>query len=78
VAFIVIIIAALAFNFIPTIIAKRRGMASVVGLFVVNLLFGWTVVGWVVCLIWACSGQTHDQLELERLALASERLGAGR
>ena len=27
-------------------------------LFLVNMLIGWTVIGWVLCLLWAIFGQT--------------------
>jgi hypothetical protein len=41
--------------FLPTIIGRHH--ADSVGIFIVNLLFGWTVIGWFVALIWACSGE---------------------
>jgi hypothetical protein len=39
--------------FLPTIIARDK--ADVMAIFLVNLLFGWTVIGWFVALIWACA-----------------------
>jgi Superinfection immunity protein len=38
--------------FLPSIIAHRK--RDFAGIFMVNLLFGWTVVGWVIALVWAC------------------------
>jgi len=38
--------------FLPSIIAHRK--RDFAGNFMVNLLFGWTVVGWVIALVWAC------------------------
>lgn len=38
--------------FLPTIIAIRRGHRAT-GIFVLNLLFGWTVIGWIAMLAWA-------------------------
>ena len=35
------------------------------GVIVVNILLGWTVVGWFVSFIWACSGPTKADAELE-------------
>ena len=43
--------------FLPTCIAMMRGKAQG-GVFVLNLIVGWTVVGWFVAFIWACSGRT--------------------
>lgn len=42
-----------AIHFLPTIIAALRRGRSVVGIFLLNLLLGWTVIGWVIALIWA-------------------------
>jgi len=41
--------------FLPTIIGRHKRDAM--GIFVVNLLFGWTIIGWIVALIWACAGE---------------------
>lgn len=38
--------------FLPTIVATRRGH-GVVGVLLLNLLFGWTVIGWVAMMLWA-------------------------
>jgi hypothetical protein len=42
-----------AFYFLPSIIAGVRGTRRQDGIFLLNLLFGWTLVGWGVALIWA-------------------------
>jgi len=39
--------------FLPSIIGKDKKDAA--GIFLVNLLFGWTLIGWVVAFIWACA-----------------------
>lgn len=43
-------------NFIPTIVAACRShrLGSV---FVINLLLGWTIIGWVVALVMACGSK---------------------
>jgi hypothetical protein len=38
---------------LPTIIAVRREKANKAPIFIVNLFFGWTGLGWVGCLAWA-------------------------
>jgi len=43
--------------FLPTIIGRDK--ADVIGIFVVNFLFGWTVIGWFIALIWACSPERY-------------------
>ena len=43
----------LALYFLPTIIVLARRKKNVLGPILVNVLLGWTVVGWIVALIWA-------------------------
>ena len=38
--------------FLPTIIAANRGH-QITGILLLNLLFGWTCVGWIALLLWA-------------------------
>ncbi len=42
-----------ALFFLPTIIAAKKRHPNRIGIFVVNLLMGWTGLGWIVALIWA-------------------------
>lgn len=39
--------------FLPSIIGKDKRDAM--GIFLVNLFLGWTLVGWVVAFLWACA-----------------------
>ena len=39
--------------FVPTIIAVVRKQPNSLAIFIVNLLLGWTVIGWVVALVWS-------------------------
>lgn len=43
--------------FVPAITALRRGKRNAVAIFVLNLFLGWTLLGWVLALVWAW---THD------------------
>jgi Superinfection immunity protein len=43
----------LAFYFLPSIIAFSRRHRNSVAIFVLNLFLGWTLVGWVVSLVWS-------------------------
>lgn len=47
----VIVIIGLAVYFIPTIVAYGNNNSTTV--FLVNLFFGWTLIGWVIALILA-------------------------
>ncbi len=44
--------------FAPSIIALIRGHLSAAAIFVLNLVFGWTLIGWIIALIWSLTGNT--------------------
>jgi hypothetical protein len=39
--------------FLPTIIAVARSKRDTAAILLLNLFLGWSVIGWVVALIWA-------------------------
>ena len=51
----------LAVYLTPTIIAFARGHASKWGIGVLNIVLGWSLVFWVVALIWALSNKGQSQ-----------------
>jgi hypothetical protein len=44
--------------FVPSLVALMRGHLSAAAIFVLNLVFGWTFVGWIIALIWSLTGNT--------------------
>lgn len=47
--------------FIPTFIAFIRGHDSKWGIFLLNLLLGWSFIGWVIALVWSFSRANSAQ-----------------
>jgi T4 superinfection immunity protein len=43
----------LALLFLPTLVARFRRHPNAFPIFLVNLFFGWTFVGWLIALVWA-------------------------
>ena len=41
------------FYFLPSIVAFARSKRDSASILVLNLLLGWTAIGWVIALIWA-------------------------
>jgi Superinfection immunity protein len=39
--------------FLPSIIALARSKRDLLSIFLLNLLLGWSVIGWVIALVWA-------------------------
>ena len=46
--------------FVPWICAASRQHRQTVAIFVLNLLLGWTFVGWVAALVWACTNPVQE------------------
>lgn len=43
----------LAMYFLPTIIALARSKRDTLAIFLLNFFLGWSVIGWIVALVWA-------------------------
>ncbi len=57
---ILITIILIAIYFLPTLVAQ--GKRNVGAVFVLNLFLGWTLIGWVIALVWGC---TKDAVLIE-------------
>lgn len=43
----------LVMYFLPTIIAAARSKRDTLAIFLLNFFLGWSVIGWIVALVWA-------------------------
>jgi hypothetical protein len=50
---ILIGVVAFVLHFLPTFIAGSRHVQSFWWILLINLFFGWTLIGWVIALVWA-------------------------
>lgn len=41
------------FDFIPAFIAYNKNHINKVSILIVDFIFGWTLLGWVICLVWS-------------------------
>lgn len=48
----------IALAFLPIIIALVRHSKSIVGIILLNILGGWTGIGWIIALVWAITGES--------------------
>ena len=55
--------------FLPAIIAHDK--ADFTGILLLNLFLGWTIVGWFIALIWACSA--HREVRVHYVPVSSGR-----
>lgn len=63
---ILVFLAAGAVYFIPTIAGWYK--RNVTAIFVLNLLLGWTLIGWVVALAWACTEDSETQVVIKQVS----------
>ena len=55
----------IVFYFVPAVIAKQRDANNFGVIFGINLLFGWTVLGWIAALIWAIIEPTKMKVTIK-------------
>lgn len=46
--------------FLPAIIGRNKRSAGMI--FLLNFLAGWTVIGWFIALVWACTAEPQPVL----------------
>ena len=63
----------LCLYFLPTIIAAARKKTNLMAIFLVNLFLGWSVIGWVVALVWAVSTERVDQMRFSHPIAAANQ-----
>ncbi len=52
-----VVIVGVLMMFLPTLIALLRGHHNAFAIFLTNLLLGWTVIGWLIALIWSTTAR---------------------
>jgi hypothetical protein len=52
-----LLVAIIAAYLLPTVIAMLRMRTNMVAIFALNLFVGWTLIGWVMALVWALSSE---------------------
>lgn len=51
------------FYLLPFSVALARGRTNTTAIFLLNLLLGWSLVGWILALVWAVA---HDEVRANR------------
>ncbi len=60
VAGLLLLVLLAAVYFLLTIIAGARGQVSDGAIFALNLLAGWTALGWIAAFVWSLTGDTRN------------------
>ncbi|MCG9769383.1 superinfection immunity protein [Pseudoalteromonas piscicida] len=61
-------------NFVPTFIAVRKDHKNKLAIFLVNLFLGWTLLGWVVALVWAIKNSESPSIIHHNSTSAADEL----
>ena len=56
----------LGIHFLPTFVAFVRQQRHAVLILVLNILVAWTIIGWLVLLIWAAVGEERGEIYARR------------
>ena len=63
----IIFLIAIVIYFLPAIIASSRHHRNQNAIFVLNLFLGWTLVGWVIALVWSNTADTEEKPVVGRI-----------
>lgn len=58
---ILILLVALAMYVLPTIVAMMRKHPQLAPIALVNIVLGWSFIGWIVALVWALTNPQPQQ-----------------
>jgi exosortase/archaeosortase len=62
-----LVIMLLVLYFIPTIVASVRHHRNKLAITVLDVCLGWTLIGWVAALVWACTADVDRDARRFRL-----------
>jgi len=68
-----LLIIAVMFYLIPTMVASSNKKRNIGAITVLNIFLGWTFLGWIGALIWACTKEPDKQYKREHLGYAKKR-----
>jgi hypothetical protein len=68
---LIIIVVSLFLYFLPTVIGWRKRNATAI--FVLNFFLGWTFIGWIVALVWACTQDSRPTVINNNVSAATPR-----
>lgn len=61
--------------FLPTVISVARSANATAAIIALDLLTGWTVIGWLIALIWSMAGETEAQVRARDAYYANATTG---
>jgi hypothetical protein len=76
---LLLVVLVLMIYFLPGIIASSREHQNANAIAMLNLFLGWTLLGWVMALVWACTEVRRtavqvDDTEMKKCPVCAERV----
>lgn len=70
----VVLVFCIFLYFIPALVASNNNHSQTNAIFALNLFLGWTLLGWVIALVWACMNENNKCSEtiIKENSLADE------
>ena len=59
----VLFVLGLILYFLPSIIAEKRMHDSENLILLLNFIIGWTFIGWIALIVWACEGKNNGGID---------------
>lgn len=53
---------------VPAFVARYRGHRSALAITMLTVLLGWSVIGWIIAMVWACTGDDRPEGRVQRAA----------
>jgi len=60
--FIVMLLISFGMYFLPSFVANSKKHKNLTGIILLNLLLGWTFLGWVIALVWSVQAQDKQKV----------------
>jgi ABC-type multidrug transport system permease subunit len=61
--FFLVIIGVVCLYFLPSWVAGHRQHRNFNAIFALNILLGWSGLGWIIAFVWACTDNTYEELD---------------
>ena len=55
------LIVVLVLYLLPALVASQRRHVNRTAIFILNLLLGWTFIGWIIALVWSFTAATEKK-----------------
>ncbi len=70
---LVLLLVALALYGVPSVVAFVREHKNAMTILILNIFFGWTFVGWVICLAWAFSKDVAESRQYIKKVIVHQK-----